>query len=138
MGSFLNPLVSNSYIEQGSFTYKSGLNAAKKLLGLKDRPSAIFAANDDMAAATISAAHMNGFDVPQELAVVGFDDTQLATTVWPNISTVRQPIDEMADMAIELLTSGKLDDPSQLKSHEIRRVLDFKVIERESSELILK
>ncbi len=126
------------YIVQGSFTYKSGLNAAKELLGLKNRPSAIFAANDDMAAATISTAHMNNISVPQELAVVGFDDTQLATTVWPNISTVRQPINEMADMAIELLVSGKLDDPSQLKTHEIRNVLDFKVIERESSELILK
>jgi LacI family transcriptional regulator len=91
-----------------------------------------------MAAATISAAHMNSINVPQELAVVGFDDTQLATTVWPNISTVRQPINEMADMAIELLTSGKLDDPSQLKNYDLRKVLDFKLIERESSDLILK
>ncbi|WP_440874152.1 LacI family DNA-binding transcriptional regulator [Thalassotalea sp. PLHSN55] len=121
------------YIEQGSFTYKSGLMAAKKLLNLKDKPTAIFAANDDMAAATISAAHMNAIDVPNQLAVIGFDDTQLATTVWPNISTVRQPIEEMSELAIELLASGKLSDLSKIKASDIRNVLSFEVIERESS-----
>lgn len=126
-----------AYIEQGSFTYKSGLVAAKKLLALSDKPTAILAANDDMAAATISAAHMSGIDVPKELSVVGFDDTQLATTVWPNITTIRQPINEMADMAIELLSSGNLDDFSKIKSYQFRNVLDFELIERESSETIL-
>lgn len=136
---YLDALRSNNinvppaYIEQGSFTYKSGLVAAKKLLSLPDMPTAIFASNDDMAAATISAAQMIGVDVPKELSVVGFDDTQLATTVWPNISTVRQPIDEMAELAIELLSSGKLDNITQLKPNEIRNVLDFEIIKRGSS-----
>lgn len=122
------------YIEQGGFTYKSGMTAAKNLLALDDKPTAIFASNDDMAAATISVAHMNNIDVPSQLSIIGFDDTQLTTTVWPNISTVRQPINEMADMAIELLSSGKLDDLSKIKPYEIRNVLGFEIIERESSD----
>ncbi|MCJ8321526.1 MAG: LacI family DNA-binding transcriptional regulator [Colwellia sp.] len=136
---FLDALRSNKisvppeYIEQGYFTYKSGLSAAQKLLSLENRPSAIFASNDDMAAASISAAHMNNIQVPSALSVVGFDDTSLASTVWPHISTVRQPIQEMAKMAVELLVSGKFDDPTSTKKSDLRHVLDFEIIQRESS-----
>ena len=124
------------YIEQGFFTYKSGLAAANEILSLEDRPTAVFAGNDDMAAATIAAAHMQNITVPEQLSVVGFDDTQLATTVWPCISTVRQPIQEMAELAIELLTSGKYDDLSRVNPSGFRHVLDFKLIDRESSQKI--
>ena len=89
-------------IQQGYFTYRSGLEAAEKLLSRKSPPTAIFASNDDMAAAAVSVAHRRGLDVPRDLSVVGFDDTPTATTVWPN-STVRQPIAAMAGSAIELL-----------------------------------
>jgi len=136
---FLDALRSNKinvppeYIEQGFFTYKSGLSATQKLLSLTHRPSAIFASNDDMAAAAISAALMNNIHVPITLSIVGFDDTLLASTVWPHISTVRQPIKEMAKVAVELLVSGKFDDPSKTKSSDLRHVLDFEIIQRESS-----
>jgi len=136
---FLDALRSNKinippeYIEQGFFTYKSGLSATQKLLSLNNRPSAIFASNDDMAAAAISAAHMKNIPVPTALSVVGFDDTLLASTVWPHISTVRQPIKEMAKVAVELLVSGKFDDPANLKRSDLRHVLDFEIIQRESS-----
>lgn len=125
------------YIEQGQFTYKSGLHSAKKILALKDRPSAIFAGNDDMAAATISAAHMCGIDVPSQLSVIGFDDTLLATSVWPQISTVKQPIEQMAKLAVELLTSGKLDGIDNNESNEYRHVLDFEIINRDSTAKVL-
>lgn len=121
------------YIEQGSFTYQSGMEAARKLLTLENKPTAIFAANDDMAAAVISIAQEKGVNIPSDLSVVGFDDTQLATIVWPNISTVKQPIDEMAELAITLLASGKFNDLEKLKSHDLRHILDFEIIERESS-----
>lgn len=123
------------YIEQGFFTYKSGLTAANNILSLTDRPTAIFASNDDMAAATIASANMHNVSVPEQLSVVGFDDTQLATTVWPCISTVRQPIEEMAELAIQLLSSGKYDDMSRVNPRDFRHVLDFEIIERESSEI---
>lgn len=90
-------------VQQGYFTYRSGLEASEKLLNRKKPPSAIFASNDDMAAAAISVAHRRGMDVPRDLSVVGFDDTNTATTVWPELTTIRQPIAAMAQSAIELL-----------------------------------
>jgi len=90
-------------VVQGMFTYRSGLDAAEQLLGLALRPSAIFASNDDMAAAAVAVAQRLGLDVPGDLAVTGFDDSALATTIWPELTTVRQPIAEMARQAVQSL-----------------------------------
>ena len=76
---------------------------AKKLLAKKSRPTAIFAANDDMAAGVMMAAHQMGIKIPQELSVAGFDDTPVAHQIWPALTTVRQPILQMAKKATELL-----------------------------------
>ncbi len=90
-------------VEQGYFTYRSGLDASEKLLARTPAPTAIFASNDDMAAAVISVAHRKGLDVPRDLSVVGFDDTFAATTVWPELTTIHQPVSDMADSAIDIL-----------------------------------
>jgi LacI family transcriptional regulator len=79
--------VDPAFVVQGFFSYKSGLEAAEKLLARKRLPTAIFASNDDMAAAAISVAHRRALDVPGDLSVVGFDDTPIATTVWPELTT---------------------------------------------------
>ena len=91
------------WIQVGEYSYRSGLEAARQLLHLPQRPSAIFASNDDMAAATIAIAHRFGLDVPRQLSIAGFDDTRLATTIWPTLTTVRQPVAAMARKATELL-----------------------------------
>jgi len=93
-------------VQQGDYTYRSGLTATEKLLALRKPPSAIFASNDDMAAAAISVAHRRGLDVPRDLSVVGFDDSSAATTVWPELTTIHQPIASMANAAIEVLVRG--------------------------------
>ena len=90
-------------VAQGQFSYRSGLIAAERLLSHEARPTAIFASNDDMAAATVAVAHRRGLDVPADLTVCGFDDTAIASTIWPELTTVRQPIREMSRRAIELL-----------------------------------
>ncbi|MBI1687032.1 LacI family DNA-binding transcriptional regulator [Caulobacter hibisci] len=90
-------------IEQGFFTYRSGLEAAERLLNVKDRPTAIFAANDDMAAATAGLAHRLGLDVPGDVSIVGFDDTSIAANIWPALTTVHQPIAAMARAAVDLV-----------------------------------
>jgi LacI family transcriptional regulator len=90
-------------VQQGYFTYRSGLEATEKLLSLRHPPTAIFASNDDMASAAVSVAHRQGLDVPRELSVVGFDDTSAATMVWPELTTIHQPIASMADAAIDIL-----------------------------------
>ncbi|MET0581778.1 MAG: LacI family DNA-binding transcriptional regulator [Pseudoxanthomonas sp.] len=95
-----------SLVEQGYFTYRSGLEASEKLLSHRTPPTAIFASNDDMAAAVVSVAHRRGLDVPRDLSVVGFDDTSAATTVWPELTTIHQPIASMADSAIDILLRG--------------------------------
>ena len=90
-------------VQPGYFTYRSGLDAAEKLLALRRPPSAIFASNDDMASAVVSVAHRRGLDVPRDLSVVGFDDTSAATMVWPELTTIHQPVAAMADAAIDIL-----------------------------------
>jgi LacI family transcriptional regulator len=121
------------YIEQGYFTYDSGLVAAKKMLLLKDKPTAIVAANDEMAAAVLAAANLNRIAVPAQLSISGFDDGNVAVTVSPNLTTVRQPIQQMAELAIDIIASGKFSDLSTANSREYRNVLDFEIIERDST-----
>lgn len=99
---------------RGYFSYQSGLEAAEQLLRLKHPPTAIFAANDDMAAATLSAAHKLGLRTPEDLSVSGFDDSLIAQVVWPQLTTCRQPIAEMASAAVAMLiepgtASGRLE-----------------------------
>ena len=120
-------------IEQGYFTYRSGLAAAETLLSLPQPPSAIFASNDDMAAATISVAHRRGLVVPGDLSVVGFDDTSLATSVWPELTTVRQPISAMAEAALGMLLADIRARRAGGHCDTNDKVLEHEMIVRESS-----
>ena len=90
-------------VKQGYFDFESGKSAAQKLLGLAQLPTAIIASNDDMAAGVAFEAHEKGIAIPQDVSVVGFDDSPTASHVWPPLTTVRQPITEMAARATELL-----------------------------------
>lgn len=122
-------LESRLYAE-GDFTFQSGLDAARKLLELPKPPDAIVASNDDMAAAVLWLAHQRGLNLPADLAVTGFDDTLMATRVWPPLTTVRQPIQEMAERAIECLaTAVRAHDTKTLPSDI---VLPFELVERSS------
>ena len=121
------------WVKQGLFTYRSGLEAAEALLGGARRPSAIFASNDDMAAGAIAVAHRLRLDVPGDITVVGFDDTPIATTIWPALTTIRQPVSAIASKAIEMLleeirlrAGGGTLAPRQ-------QILDFTLVKRESS-----
>ncbi|WOS41378.1 LacI family DNA-binding transcriptional regulator [Xanthomonas rydalmerensis] len=109
-------------VQQGDYTYRSGLAAAEKLLSHRRPPTAIFASNDDMGAAAISVAHRRGLEVPRDLSVVGFDDTSAATTVWPELTTIHQPIASMADAAIDILLRSirrKRDDARMSSDHVV-------------------
>jgi LacI family transcriptional regulator len=117
-------------IEAGDFTYRSGFEAAERLLSATKRPTAIFASNDEMAAAAIAAAHRRGLNVPAELTIVGFDDTQIATTLWPALTTIRQPIADMAEAAIGQLCGPQGDDEAGGRGE---RLLDHVLVKRESS-----
>ncbi len=120
-------------VTQGYFTYRSGLEAAEKLLRAPKRPSAIFASNDDMAAATVAVAHRMGLDVPRDLTIAGFDDTPLATTVWPALTTVRQPIADMAREAVKLLLEQLRRKRAGAETEPVQKLLEFTLIPREST-----
>jgi LacI family transcriptional regulator len=124
--------VDEALVVQGAFSYKSGLEAGEKLLGRKRLPTAIFASNDDMAAAVISVAHRRGLDVPHDLSVVGFDDTPIATTVWPELTTIRQPIAAMAEAAINLLLH-KIRRPKDRHVHQaVDHLVPYVLVKRDS------
>ena len=96
-----------SLIAEGNYTFESGLAAAEKLLDLSPRPTAIFASNDEMAAGVIHAARERGIAVPEELSVIGFDDTPIAGHIWPPLTTVRWPMVSMARAAALKLLAGQ-------------------------------
>jgi LacI family transcriptional regulator len=122
----------DALVAQGLFSYRSGLDAAEQILDLPAPPSAIFASNDDMAAAAVAVAHRRGLDVPGDLTVCGFDDTPLATTIWPELTTIRQPISDMSRAAVDLLVreirGGKMEKDGP-PSHIL---LDYTLIRRQS------
>jgi LacI family transcriptional regulator len=80
-----------------------GTEAAEQLLALPDPPTAIFGFNDNVAIGALHAARKRGLSVPDDLSVVGFDDTELAVIVTPQLTSVRQPLAEMGRMGVSLL-----------------------------------
>ena len=119
-------------VAQGFFTYHSGRDAADRLLSLQAAPTAIFASNDDMAAATIAVAHRLGLDVPRDLTVCGFDDTALATTVWPELTTIRQPVSEMSRNAVLLLAEAIRRKNSGQAAKPVDEVMPYHLVLRQS------
>ncbi len=89
-----------------------------------------------MAAAAIAVAHRLHLDVPKNLTVVGFDDTPLATTIWPAMTTVRQPVAAMARKAVDLLLEEirlrRLGETLEPRLH----IMKFTLVKRESSAAI--
>lgn len=115
-----------SLVVQGYFSSESGRDAAKELLSLRKRPSAIFASNDDMAIGAIMAAHEHGLSLPEELSICGFDDTDPASLSWPRLTTMHQPITDMAYAATGILihkvkTGNVLPAPTDLGFDLVKR-----------------
>jgi LacI family transcriptional regulator len=90
-------------VVEGAYTYTSGVEAAKILLSRKDRPTAIFAANDEMACGVMHVAHEMGLVIPDDLSLVGFDGSAFATFVIPSLSTIIRPTGEMSRLGTQKL-----------------------------------
>ena len=119
-------------IAQGQFTYRSGMVAAEKLLSADPLPTAIFASNDDMAAATVAVAHRKHLDVPSDITVTGFDDTDLASSIWPELTTIRQPIREMTAKAVEMIAEKARSRRPASKAEEEHVTMPYKLVRRSS------
>lgn len=116
-----------SLIADGHYTFESGVSASESLFDLSSRPTAIFASNDEMAAGVLYAARLRGIEVPEQLSIIGFDDTPLTTRVWPPLTTVRWPIVAMGRAAaLKLIGTAigekaEVAEPSTFSSTLIRR-----------------
>lgn len=112
-------------VRAGAYDFPSGAAAADALLDLPEPPTAIFAASDDMAAGALAAAHRRGLAIPRDLSIAGFGDDPLAGYVWPALTTMRQPVRDLAWHAADLLLSPE--------DERERRRLDHALVLRDST-----
>ncbi len=122
-------------VMEGDFSFTSGARAAQALLDRPKRPSAIFASNDMMALAVLAESQKRGLRTPEELSVAGFDDNPAASMVWPSLTTVRQPIEEMAAAATDILIAGA--SPAGRPSGDVQQILHCELVVRSSTAPVL-
>jgi LacI family transcriptional regulator len=108
-----------AWISQGDFTFESGARCMTELLALEKRPTAVFASNDDMAAGAMLVAHRQGYEVPGDISIVGFDDISMSQRLWPPLTTVRQPTKKAAFIATTMLLEGLRTGDLSLTNTEI-------------------
>ncbi|MEO8777455.1 MAG: LacI family DNA-binding transcriptional regulator [Rhodanobacter sp.] len=122
-----------SHVAVGLFTYRSGMTAARTLLENAPELTAIFSSNDDMAAAAVAVAHGMGLQVPDDITITGFDDTPVATTIWPTLTTIHQPITAMGRSAVRLMLEEiRRHQSGQPKSHR-HQIMKYTLVKRESA-----
>jgi LacI family transcriptional regulator len=125
-------------VQQGAFTYDSGVECAQRLFDSDDRPTAIFASNDDMALGVMAEAGRRRLAVPGDVSIAGFDDSPASRLVWPPLTTVRQPTGEMARVAVEMLIAAQRPDANAAEGGEAasrtpHRVVAHEIVVREST-----
>lgn len=113
-------------IVQGDFSRQSGREQAATLFAAK--PTAIFASNDEMAVGIIEAANAARIAIPGDISLVGFDDNAIARTVRPRLTSVRQPLEEMGEVACQVLVD-RVRNPA--RDHQHKQV-PFQIVERDS------
>ena len=118
-------------LQEGAFLYRSGLDAAERLLALPEPPTAIFACNDEMALAVMAKAQSKGLGIPRDVSIAGFDDIVSASMVWPGLTTMRQPMADMAAAAAEIIIAGAGKPPPE--GHDIPRRFDCELVVRGST-----
>jgi len=109
--------VPRAYVRSGRFRYEDGVGEGAALLDLPDPPTAVFAANDEMALGVMEAARARGLRIPDDLSVVGFDDTQVARLSSPPLTSVAQPLRSMGATAVR--TALRLANGQAVDSHHV-------------------
>ena len=113
------------YVQYGHFVYPDGIQIGATLFDLPEPPTAVFAGSDQTALGVIEAARARGLRLPEELSVVGFDDTHLARMTSPPLTTVRQPLREMGRVAVR--TALRLADGQEIDSHHVELATELVV-----------
>jgi LacI family transcriptional regulator len=126
----LNP----SLVVQGDFRIQGGSVAMKHLLGLQNPPTAVFACNDLMAFGAIQVIRQNGLSIPKDISIIGYDDIPFAQAMDPSLTTVAQPVPEIAQSTMtSLLRQMKNKYPAGKPSMSRQIVIQPKLIIREST-----
>jgi len=123
--------ISPEMIVEGDFTFQSGINSARELLSLERRPTAIFAANDEMAFGVMNVADEMGLKIPGNLSLVGFDGTSFSTFVVPSLSTIIRQTDEMSRLGTQKLLVQIDEGPDAARKFET--MVSSRFIPREST-----
>jgi len=104
--------INRKLILPGRYAFDDGFRGARKLLALKEPPTAIFGCNDEIAAGVLAAARSAGLDVPWDLSIAGFEDSPFSKQAWPALTTARQSTSEIgAHAALHLITSLQNQGP---------------------------
>ena len=119
----------DTLVAEGNFSYHSGADSAKAILDINPRPSAVFASNDYMAAAILKLATQRQLKVPEDISIAGFDNAPIARHIWPGLTTIAQPVEEMTRQAVELLIEQIGGAQVQVR----QTTLEAKLITREST-----
>jgi LacI family transcriptional regulator len=117
--------VPDEYVRTGRFSYEHGVGGGAALLDLPRPPTAVFAGSDETALGVIEAARVRGLRVPEDLSVVGFDDTPVARLAAPPLTTVRQPLREMGAVAVR--TALRLAAGEAVDSHHVELATELVV-----------
>jgi LacI family repressor for deo operon, udp, cdd, tsx, nupC, and nupG len=105
--------INSSYIQHGNYCVESGINCTYRLLQQRPRPTAIFCCDDEMAIAAMQVAKSQGLSVPGNISLVGFDDIWCSEHQNPPLTTMRQPVNEMGTIAMNLLFDLINDNPCE-------------------------
>jgi LacI family transcriptional regulator len=117
--------VPDGYVRTGRFSYEHGIAGGAALLALPDPPTAVLAGSDETALGVIEAARVRGLRIPEDLSVVGFDDTPVARLAAPPLTTVRQPLREMGAVAVR--TALRLAAGERVDSHHVELATELVV-----------
>ena len=97
-------------VKSGRFRFRAALQCAEDMLSSPNPPTAIFAANDEMASAVVMAANRLGLRVPEDLSVAGFDDAPIASVMWPDLTTIAQPFEKIGEAAVSAFMKNRPSD----------------------------
>jgi len=123
--------VREEYVRIGNYRYESGLEVTKHFLGLSDRPTAIFAATDEMAIGAIHTLQDSGLKVPDDMSVISVDNIRMASMVRPQLTTVAMPMYDIGAVSMRLLTK-LMNKETKEASEQMQVILPHEVIHRNS------
>lgn len=126
--------LADNNIKVGHYDSESGLESGLELLAQDNRPTAIFASNDSMAAGALAAAQKLRINVPEQLSIAGYDGAPISQAVWPKLTTIWQPMKAMGEKSVELLSNSILQTEANVPANiQPKIMLDYELKIRQST-----